>query len=189
MEVKIAQEVKPLVEDKKGRGAENVEIRSARYNKDRERDYAKLAVNPPHPDVIGKAKRIEGGIDGNKADEYVDAAMLDKSGKSRDARKEHLHYDGSGKYYFAREYRKYISSPRDGNSEEAVHRVRKEMCTEDGVKIDTNEAPKRTYPTVNNVVGEEAAQDVDMVLTYILITFVFQSLTHNINVMTCFFHR
>ena len=66
MEVKIAQEIKPLVEGKKNRVDGKVEALSARYNKDRERDYAKIAVNPPHPEVVT-------GYVGKKQDDFVEA--------------------------------------------------------------------------------------------------------------------
>ena len=136
MEVKIAQEIKPLVEGKKNRVDGKVEALSARYNKDRERDYAKIAVNPPHPEVVtGDVGKKQDDFVENNADVYVDAVRLDKSGKSKLTRKEHLQVKDSGKYYFAREHRKYVNSPIDGKSED---RARGLLKKETGIQNGTS---------------------------------------------------
>ena len=142
MEVKIAQEIKPLVEEKKNRGDGKVEALSARYNKDRERDYAKIAVNPPHPEVIvtGNVGKKQDDFFCSNTDVYADAVRLDKSDKSKPARKERLQYNGSGKHYFAREHRKYVDSSIDGKDEGSARGLlQKETGIQNGTSTGTYE--------------------------------------------------
>ena len=170
MEVKIAQEVKPLVDDKKYReGKENkVGTLSSRYNKDRERDFAKIAVKPPHPEVIssGVQKKTEEKKSVNRND-YMDAMGFDRVKKSRDTRKERLHYNGSEKVYFAREHRRHMNSPSNQNKEGSSQGLQAS-----GVQHDEG-AEVRVGNESNPIVKTQPELDDQMVSVFINITFFF----------------
>ena len=148
----MAQEVKPLVQEKRNKEEKVMHPLSARYNKDRERDYARVAINPPHPEVIIAAteavKKREDGNTNNNTGEYADIDKLDKADRSKEYRKERMQYGGSGKYYFVREHRKYANSNSANSGSGDLRGLRKveadkddmnaEDALEEGSKVRSN---------------------------------------------------
>ena len=168
-ELRMAQEVKPLVQEKRDKEEKVMHPLSARYNKDRERDYARVAKNPPHPEVIiattDAGKEREDGNTKNNTGEYADIDKLDKMDRSKKYRKERMHHGGSRKYYFVREHRKYANSNSASSGSGDLRGLRKEEADRDNMNDEDALAEGSKVRSSHGVEIEAAVVEDEMVIS------------------------